>query len=390
MCGPRSAAPTSSVARVVDVTIFNVPLDELRRRNSIKWARFEPDVLPMFVAEMDCHLAAPISERLQRAIAESDTGYPEKPLYQEAFIDFADWMWDWRIDAELMSLAGDVMQGIRELVLAVTDPGDSIVVNTPVYPPIRNTCRMTGREMVDVPVTAQGRLDLDALEAAFTEQRPSAYLLCSPHNPHGTLHTREELEQVAQLADRHDVTVISDEIHAPLAGPAHVPFTSVAGAQDAFVVTSASKSWNLAGMKAAVIIGGNGTRDVLRRLPSIVAESASWFGILAHSTALAEARDWLQQATREISANKQFLARQLRERLDLDHEPSEATYLAWIDCATLGLDNPAQHFHDVGRVRFNFGTDFDPSAGQHVRFNAATSQAIIADGVGRMAASLGR
>lgn len=373
------------------MTVFDLPLDQLRRRNTIKWARFEPDVLPMFVAEMDCHIAPPIAERLARAVSESDTGYPEKPVYQEAFADFARWMWGWELDPADMSLAGDVMQGIRELLLVATEPGDTVVVNTPVYPPIRATSAMVGRELLDVPIGDDGRLDLPGLKAAFRGEqgnKPTAYLLCSPHNPHGTAHTREELAEVARLAGEYDVTVISDEIHAPLAGTEHVPFTTLRGAERSFVVTSASKAWNLAGLKAGLIIPGAEARQVMGRLPAVVAESASWFGILAHSTALNEGRAWLAEVSDEIQENQQWLATLLGQELGLEHAPAESTYLAWVDCSPLGLAHPGKHFHDVGRVRFNFGTDFSPTAGQFVRINLGTSREIIAEGVHRMRRSL--
>lgn len=376
---------------VAGVTVFDLPLEQLRRRNTIKWARFEPDVLPMFVAEMDCHIAPPVAERLHRAVTESDTGYPEGPIYQEAFADFAGWMWGWHPDPASISLAGDVMQGIRELVLVATEPGDPVVVNTPVYPPITATCRMTGREVLDVPIGADGRLDIPGLEAAFRGERgrkPTAYLLCSPHNPHGTAHTHEELAQVARLAAEHDVVVISDEIHAPLAGPDHVPFVRLPGAERSFVVTSASKSWNLAGVKAGLIVPGTDAHPTMRWLPAVVRESASWFGILAHSTALTEGRGWLAEVTAEIEENQQWLATLLEQELGLQHTPPQATYLAWVDCSPLGLENPGRHFHDVGRVRFNPGTDFSPEAKQFVRINVGTSREIIAEGVHRMKRSL--
>lgn len=374
------------------MAILDLSLDELRPRKSIKWARFEPDVLPMFVAEMDCHLAPAITQRLQRALTDSDTGYPELPLYQEAFAGFAADTWGWMLNPVTeISLAGDVMSAMRELVLILTSPGDAVVINTPVYPPFRNTVTMTNRTLVTSPLTAQGRLDLAGLEALFdgaTGVRPRVFLLCSPHNPNGTRHTREELASVAELAARYDVVVISDEIHAPLEGTAHIPFTTLAGAERSFVVTSASKSWNLAGMKAAVIIAGANARADLKRLPSIVAESASWFGVLAHATALEAGRQWLTEVSAEIVERKELLARELRSQFGLEYNPSQATYLCWVDCSPLGLADPTDHFHRVGRVRFNPGTAFDPSATQYVRINAATSPELIVEGVSRMAASL--
>lgn len=373
------------------MAIFSLGLERLRRRRSIKWARFEPDVLPMFVAEMDVDPAPAITQRLQEVIAEGDLGYPELPVYQESFVAFADWLWDWRLDpARDLQLAGDVMSAMRELTLAVTGPGDAVVINTPIYPPFRAVVRDSGRRTVEVPMTAAGRLDLDGLAEAFAAERPTAYLLCSPHNPNGTVHTREELEAVAALASQYGVRVISDEIHAPLAGAAHIPFTTLPGAERSFVVISASKSWNLAGLKAALVVAGSEAHDVLRGLPGHVAESASHVAVEAHSAALDGGRDWLLQAADEIAQNKLHLASELERLLpQVSYTPSEGTYLAWLDCSALGLEHPGKHFHTVGRVRFNLGTDFDPGAAQFVRMNLATSPELVTEGVRRMAASLG-
>lgn len=369
--------------------IFDLDHETLRRRTSIKWTRFEPDVLPMFVAEMDVLPAPAITERLQRAITDGDLGYPEQPEYQTSFAAFAEWMWGWRPEVDVIQLSGDVMQGMRELTLATTEPGDGVVYNPPIYPPFRAVVRGTGRREVQVPMTEQGRLDLSALAEAFATERPKAMLLCSPHNPNGTVHTREELAELARLAAEHDVVVISDEIHAPLAGAAHVPFTTVPGAERSFVVTSASKSWNLAGLKAGLLIPGDEAVDVLRSLPGHVSDAASHLAVLAHSAALDGGRDWLVQATREIADNKEHLRSELQRLLPaVGYTPSEGTYLAWLDCSALGLEHPGRHFHKVGRVRFNPGTDFAPDADQFVRMNVATSPEMITEGVTRMAGSL--
>lgn len=365
------------------MAIFDIPLDELRKRTSIKWQRFEPDVLPMFVAEMDAHLADPIRERLERALRDGDTGYPQLPSYQEGFASFAHDTWGWNVDVAQVRLAVDVVTAMREAVVALTEPGDQVVINSPIYPPFRAVCQ--GREILDVPMR-DGRLDLDALAAAFEQHRPAAYLLCSPHNPSGAIHTRDELTRVAELAELFGVVVISDEIHAPLAGPAHTPYLAIDGVRRAVVVTSASKSWNLAALKSALVVGDP---DLLARLNPMLADGASHFGILAHTTALNDARDWLAEASAEIEQNKANFRDQLRTHLpELDHQPSAGTYLAWLDCSPLGLENPGEHFHRVGRVRFNFGPEFAPSATQFVRVNLATSPAIIEDAVFRMTSSL--
>lgn len=367
------------------MAIFDVPLSELRRRGTIKWRRWEPDVLPMFVAEMDAHLAPPIRAALERALADGDTGYPELPTYQEAFAEYAEWQWGWRIGVADQTLATDVVTAMREAVLAFAAAGDAVVINSPIYPPFRHVVTTTGRRLVDVPLL-DDRLDLDALEAAFAEHRPKIYLLCSPHNPNGTIHTADELARVAELAERHGVVVVSDEIHAPLAGAAHTPYLAVPGAGNAVIVTSASKSWNLAALKAALVIGD---RDVLARLNPMTPEGASYFGVLAHSAAFNEARDWVAEAAAEVAANKQFFAERLAALVpELSYTPSDGTYLAWLDCSPLGLENPGRHFHGFGRVRFNFGREFSPDTTQFVRVNLATSREIIAEAVERMASSL--
>ena len=371
------------------MSIFDVDPAILRRRTSIKWSRFEPDVLPMFVAEMDVQPAPAVVERLQRAIADGDLGYPELPFYQESFARFAEWMWDWRPEAATINLSGDVMQGVRELTVAVTEPGAGVVINPPVYPPFHSVVRSTGRKLVAVPMTEEGRLDLPALAEAFATARPKAMLLCSPHNPTGVVHTRQELTELGLLAAEHDVVVISDEIHAPLAGAGHVPFSAVPGAERSFVVTSASKSWNLAALKAGLLIPGAEGRDVLAALPGYVSDAASHLAVLAHSAALDGGRDWLQEATAAIADNKEHLKAELERLLpEVTYEPTEGTYLAWLDCSRLGLDHPGRRFHQVGRVRFNFGEDFAAGAEQFVRMNLATSKTLITEGVTRMAASV--
>ncbi|BCR82260.1 MalY/PatB family protein [Arachnia rubra] len=371
------------------MTVFDVPLEELRRRRSIKWARFGPDVLPMFVAEMDARPVPAVVEVLSRMVADGDTGYPELPDYQEAFAGFARDVWSWQIDPAEILLAGDVMSGMRELTLATTQPGDAVVINPPVYPPFRAVCRTTGRRIVEVPVTADGRLDLDALAEAFKREHPAAYLLCSPHNPSGVVHTADELARVMELANAHDVTVICDEIHAPLSGAEHTPIQLVPGGERALTVTSASKSWNLAGLKAGLIVPGAEAAGLVRSLGGYVPESASYLGVVAHATALTHGRDWLAEAVAGIHENKQYFADELHRAIpELSWTPSQGTYLAWVDCSPLGLTHAGQHFFEQAKVRFGQGTDYDPAATQFVRVNLATSQEIISEAVRRMAASL--
>lgn len=372
------------------MAIFDVPLDVLRQRTSVKWRRFEPDVLPMFVAEMDARLSPAVAQRLRHIIEIGDTGYPEQRDYEEAFARFAAGRWGWDLPVDLIRPCGDVMGGMEALVLALTQPGDAVVINPPIYPPFRGVLGETGRSALEAPLTPAGRLDLDVLRSAFAGElgpRPTAYLLCSPHNPNGTIHTRDELAAVGALAGEHGVRVIVDEIHAPLthAGE-HVPYVTVPGCEDGFIVTSASKAWNLAGLKAALIVAGPAARHDVEQLSGELKYKMSHVGALAHACALDDDRAWLDQCVAELDVNKRLFADLLAEQLpEAAYAPAPGTYLAWVDCSGLGLEHPGRTFHEDARVRFNLGPEFATDAQQFVRVNLATSPEIIAEAVRRMA-----
>jgi cystathionine beta-lyase len=218
------------------------------------------------------------------------------------------------------------------------------------------------------------------------------YLLCSPHNPTGTLHTAEELARVARLARAHGVRVVADEIHAPIvaAGAAFVPYLSVPGAEDGLSLMSASKAWNLAGLKAAVAVAGPAAADDLARLPEEVSHGPSHLGILAHTAALRDGGDWLDGLLAGLDENRLLLADLLAEHLPgVVHRAGEATYLAWLDCRPLELgDDPAAVFLDRGRVALNSGIPFGTGGTGFVRLNLATSPELITEAVRRMAGAV--
>ncbi|MFE7466800.1 aminotransferase class I/II-fold pyridoxal phosphate-dependent enzyme [Streptomyces sp. NPDC057499] len=247
-------------------TFLVPPLTELRQRLSAKWQTFPNDVLPLPVAEMDFPLAEPVAAALHQAIRRSDTGYaaPTADL-AKAVAGYALRTWDWDIGPDGVHTVADVGIGILETLRRIVAPGDKVVISPPVYEPFSWWVQEVGAHVVEAPLTeapsadgiARGpRLDLDALERAFTDGA-RAYLLCSPHNPLDLVHPREDLAALAELAEKYGVFVLADEIHAPLvlAGAQFVPFLSVS--QEArrwgFSFLSASKGWNLAGLKAATI-----------------------------------------------------------------------------------------------------------------------------------------
>lgn len=366
-------------------------VEELRARGSIKWTQHGPDVLPLWVAEMDAMPPDSVADELRRMAATGDLGYP--PLdtaYAEAFAAVAASRWGWALDPALTCAAADVVTGVHHAVVAATAPGDTVVVPTPVYPPLLLLPAEAGRSVAQVPLTAEGRLDLEALGAAMADPAATALLLCSPHNPTGTVHTADELRALGALAAEHGVTVISDEIHALLVhgDEAFVPWLAVNDA--GLVVTSASKAYTIAGLKAAVIVAGPASAALVSGLPESTKYGASYVGQRTHMAAWSGGDAWLAAVNASTAANAAYLADLLAEHLPaIGYRPPVATYLAWLDCRALGLgDDPSAAFLERGRVALNAGPTFGDAGAGFVRLNLAASRAVLDDAVARMVAAL--
>ncbi|WP_285734751.1 aminotransferase class I/II-fold pyridoxal phosphate-dependent enzyme [Nocardiopsis sp. ATB16-24] len=390
-----------------DTPFTSVRIEELRRRTSMKWRMHGDDVLPLWVAEMDVELASPVVDAVTTAMRRGDTGYPAGNRYAEAFAGFAAERWGWTdLSVDRTAIVPDVMMGIVEVLRLVTDPDDAVVVTPPVYPPFYAFVSNSGRRVLEAPLGSEGRLDLDRVADVFREaataHRRVAFLLSNPHNPTGTVHTLDELRALARLARDHGVRVISDEIHAPLVfeGEGFTPYLTVSGAEDAFTVTSASKAWNLAGLKAAIAVAGADAADDLARLPEEVGHGPSHVGIIAHEAAYLHGVPWLDSLLRGLEDNRALLSSLLPEHLpDVGWNPPQGTYLAWLDCRSLGLDEgddtavpgavsdlagPARFFLDHARVALSSGHVFGPGGQGHVRLNFATAPDILTDALVRM------
>ncbi|MFI6658646.1 MalY/PatB family protein [Streptomyces sp. NPDC050523] len=372
-------------------------LDHLRRRTSMKWRTYPADVLPLWVAEMDVPLAEPVVRAVTEALALGDTGYPVGTAYAEALAGFAEKRWGWDgLAVERTAIVPDVMLGVVEMLRLVTGPGDPVIVNSPVYPPFYQFVEHMDRLVLEAPLGADLRIGLGALEDSFRQAvaggRRAAYLLCSPHNPTGTVHTAEELSAVTALAGRYGVRVVVDEIHAPVTatGADFVPYLSVPGAENGLSLMSASKGWNLAGLKAALAIAGPAAAADLARLPEEVGHGASHIAVIAHTAALTDGTAWLDALLGGLDDNRRLLADLLAEHLPaITYRPGGATYLAWLDCRALGLgDDPAEVFLERGRVALSSGIPFGTGGAGHVRLNLATSPEVITEAVRRMATAL--
>ncbi|GLZ62486.1 MalY/PatB family protein [Micromonospora sp. NBRC 107095] len=392
MTGPLSGARTA-VNPLRQLTI-----DQLRQRTSLKWREHPDDVLPLWVAEMDVPLAEPVALAITDAVARGDTGYTAGTAYPQALAEFARRRWGWDgLAVERTALVPDVMHGVVEALRLVTEPGDAVVVNCPVYPPFYEFVAHAGRRVVEAPLGETLRIDLDALEEAFrrarTGGRPAAYLLCSPHNPTGVVHSAAELTAVADLAERHGVRVVADEIHAPVVagGARFVPYLSVPGAENGLSLMSASKGWNLAGLRGGLLIAGPAAATDIARVPYEVSVGTSHLGVIAHTAAFRDGGEWLDALLAGLDDNRRLLGELLAEHLPtVGYQPGQGTYLAWLDCRALGLgDDPATVFLDSARVALNSGLAFGTGGGGHVRLNLATAPELITEAVRRMAEVVG-
>ncbi len=365
----------------------------LRTRRSAKWTMIAPDVLPAWVAEMDFPLDPGIRAALAGAIAHDDCGYANGAGVAAAFAGFASAWWGWTPDPRGIFVLPDVLVGIAEILHALTKPGDRIVVNSPVYPPFFRTVREVERTVEDVPLRREAagwEPDFAALERAFAGGA-RAYLLCSPHNPLGKVFTPADLDTIATLAKRYGVLVIADEIHAPLTlpGATFTPYLTVADPLDgdAVALCSASKAWNLPGLKCAFAIAGTDRmRKRLAALPPELPWRAGNLGVLASIAAFERGGPWLRELLAYLDANRRLVTRLLAEVLPaVRYREPQAGYLAWLDCTALDLGpDPSVTFLERSRVALTRGRDFGPGAESFARLNFGTSAALLTEIVRRM------
>ena len=368
-------------------------LGTLATRRSHKWRKYPSDVLPAFIAEMDYDLAEPLAEALRAAVSRQDCGYADATGLGEAFAAFAADRHGWTVDPGRVHMVPDVGAGIDTTVRLVTGPGDGVVINPPVYPPFYEFIQACGRTVVEVPLVGT-QLDFAGLEAAFAAGA-RAYLLCNPHNPTGRVFSADDLQLIADLADRYRVTVIADEIHAPLtlAGARHTPFMSFPeGAAVGVTLASASKAFNIAGLKCAVAVAGSAEIDrMLASAPDSLRWGAGLFGVLATEAAWRSGGAWLDELLLHLDRMRMLFGTLLAQRLPAArYVPPQAGYLAWVDCSDLGLGaEPADAMLARGRVALARGLDFGAVGDGFVRVTIGTSSALLTEIVDRMAKAAG-
>ncbi|WP_218010056.1 MalY/PatB family protein [Actinomadura kijaniata] len=353
-------------------------------------------MLPLPVAEMDVRLPPSAAAALHEAVDLSDTGYfGDRDALVEAFRGFAARRWDWHIEPDAVTTFADVGVGVIEVIRLLTRPGDGVVIMPPVYPSFHPWLDQAGVAAVPVPLVERelgGRIDLDGVERALRDGT-RVVLLCHPHNPFGRIHEPDELRALAEIAERHGAVVLSDEIHAPMAYPGQPvhPYLTLgeAAAATGIAFTSASKAFNLAGLKCAVAVA-DAQRHVFTRLPEQIPWGVGILGMVASVAVFTHEDSWLDRLNHSLAANAALLRDLLAERLPgVTFPEPKASYLAWLDCTALDLGpDPAQVFLERGRVALASGPGFGPHGEGHARLNFGCSPELLEQAVVRMAGAL--
>jgi cystathionine beta-lyase len=378
------------------VEVHAESLEALRTRTSEKWVEYPSDVLPLFVAEMDYPLAPAVAAAITERVARSDTGYIASPLpVGEAFAGFAGRHWGWSVDPASVRTTTDVSVCIVESLRRVIRPGDGVIINPPVYPPFFHLVPEAGGTVVEVPLLDDGSeysLDLEGIEAAFVSGA-RALLLCNPQNPLGLVHSASSLGALAELAAKYDATVVSDEIHSLLthSTASFTPFLSVSDAarEHGIAVTSASKAFNLAGVKCAIMVAAsNRSLAHLDEMSFEVGLRTSILGLHATVAALTAGDDWLDGTLVAIEESKRLLGELLAAELpEVGFRAPDATYLAWLDFRALEWgDNPSIRALEK-RVALNPGPDFGSQGRGFTRLNFACSSEVLTEAIHRLAST---
>ena len=374
----------------------------LSQRRGNKWTLYGPDVLPAWVADMDFAPPLTIREWISGTALRGDLGYARRADVDPmpgAFSRWASRRYGWTPDPARMSIVVDIVQCLYVAVSAYSEPGDGVLIQSPIYPPILNSVAETGRRQLLNPLVRGPvgfEVDFDHLRS-LVDDRTRILVLCNPHNPSGRVFTRAELDGFAELALARDLIVLSDEIHADVIYPGrqHIPFASLGPEINARTVTfnSATKSFNIAGLRAALVIFGSPTlQERFHYQPSRMLGGLSALNSSAAALAWDQCESWLDAVLPYLASNRDHLAgRVVRDLPGVIHHPPQATFLAWLDFADANLgESPFDFFLREARVALSNGSAFGPDAGHCARLNFATSRQVLDQIVDRMAEALSR
>ena len=372
----------------------------LRARGSVKWSAPGPGGFGAAVAEMDFGAAPAILDALAGLSADANFGYLPPFLAEElsaACAEFAKRRYGWDVDPALIHHVPDVIKALELAITRFSRPGSPVILPTPAYMPFLSVPGYLGREIIQVPMRGDRgffTLDLDGISAAF---RAGGHLLifCNPYNPLGRVFTRPEMTELSAVVERHGGRVFADEIHGPLVYPGarHIPYASTSdlAASHTLTATSASKGWNLPGLKCAqVILTNEPDRRRWDEMGMFAAHGASNPGVVANIAAYRHGEAWLDEIVGYLDESRRLLAGLLSRHLPgVGYRPPDGTYLAWLDCAALDLPgSPGELVTSRAQLTVVDGPAFGEGGAGSFRFNFATPQPILTEMVERIAAAL--
>ena len=372
-----------------------IDVGTLRRGGSVKWSMY-PEAIGAFVAEMDFGTAPPVTAALHAAVDAAVFGYLPAGTVEQMSAAYAAWSRDrygWAVDPVDVRPVADVVAGLRLAIEHFSAPGTPVVLPTPAYMPFVSVPPQLGREVIEVPLSAGHRYDLDALAAAF-EAGGDLLILCNPHNPVGRVLTPAEMLAIAEVVDRYGGRVFSDEIHAPLVfGDArHVPYASLSPvtAAHTLTATSASKAWNLPGLKCAqVVLSSDADRETWAGIGPLAEHGAATLGVVANTAAYESGGPWLVEVLSYLDGNRRLLGTLVADLLPgVVYTPPEGTYLGWLDFRATGPADPAAYFLEKAGVAMTDGALCGEAGRGFGRFTFALPRPIMREAVERIAAAM--
>lgn len=373
-----------------------IRIEDLRAGGGVKWSMF-PEAIGTFVAEMDFGVAPAIEQALHAAVSSAQFGYLPPKLATTMNEATAGWLREsagWIVPPTSISPIADVIKALEVTIEHYSAPGSPVIVPTPAYMPFLSVPPMLGREVIQVPLAVvDGRyeFDLDAIDAALAPNG-GLFILCNPYNPVGRVFTRDELVALSEVIDRRGARVFSDEIHAPLifSGHQHVSYASISevAAGHTVTATSASKAWNIPGLKCAqIILSNDADLEVWERIGMMASHGASNLGVIANTAAYTSGLQWLDDVVSYLDGNRRLLGELLAEHLpDVGYTAPEGTYIAWLDWRAYDFgDSAAEFMREHAGVAMTDGLMCGDAGRGFTRMIFATPRPVLEQAVRQMA-----
>lgn len=381
---------------------------ERRKTRSVKWDLMEmiyevedaSEILPLWVADMDFPAPPPVTEALKKRLEHPILGY----TYMDEEIKSAVAAWqlkrnDWQIKEEEIIFQSGVIPAIAAILQVFTNPGDAVVVTPPVYPPFFSIPENQGKKVLYSELIQQdGEFSFDFADLEEKFSKASFFIFCHPHNPGGKVWKEDEMKEVLRLAEKHDVLIISDEIHSDLVLKAHqhIPLAKLAGdqAHRIFTCTAPTKTFNLAGIQASMLIVTDPKKRM--RLENHAAANGTGmmnaFAPVALKAAYEEGAVWLDELLEVLSSNMDMVIQKLNGAIpSIKISKPESTYLMWLDCRELGMEESEimDKLLNVGKVALEPGSKYGEAGTGFLRLNVACPPSVLEDGINRIIKALG-